>query len=183
MRLRDEHMPEDGKKGTRRIVLLGMFLSFALLLGYVETLLPLSFSLQGMKLGLANLAVVLAFYCFDIREAFLIDILRIVLCGFLFGSLYSLLYSLAGGLLSFMAMVLFFKTGKFSISGISIAGGVFHNIGQLIVAACIVETGSILYYLPPLLVSGTVTGFLIGIVAGQVQARVFKNHINGEGKK
>lgn len=153
-----------------------MFLAFALILGYVEMLIPISFGIPGMKLGLANLAVLLALYRFGIKEAFLIDILRIVLSGFLFGNLYGILYSLAGGILSFLIMTLAKKTGRFGMSGVSMAGGVFHNIGQLAVAALVVETKGIFYYLPPLLVAGVITGFLIGMLAQQIWNRIFSGN-------
>ncbi|WWR14494.1 Gx transporter family protein [Lachnospiraceae bacterium JLR.KK008] len=157
---------------SEKTAALGVLLAFALILGYVETLIPFSFGVPGMKLGLANLAVVLTLYLSGVKEAFWIDILRIVLSGFLFGSMYSLLYSLAGGMLSFAAMAFAKKTGGFGVCGVSMAGGVFHNIGQLAVAAFVVETKGIFYYLPPLLVSGTVTGMLTGIISGQTLRRI-----------
>ncbi len=157
---------------SEKTAALGVLLAFALILGYVETLIPFSFGVPGMKLGLANLAVVLTLYLSGVKEAFWIDILRIVLSGFLFGSMYSLLYSLAGGMLSFAAMAFAKKTGGFGVCGVSMTGGVFHNIGQLAVAAFVVETKGIFYYLPPLLVSGTVTGMLTGIISGQTLRRI-----------
>lgn len=149
-----------------------MLLAFALILGYVETLIPFSFGIPGIKLGLANLAVLLALCLIGTKEAFLIDVLRIVLSGFLFGNMYSILYSLAGGLLSFFVMYLAKKTHRLGIPGVSVSGGIFHNIGQLAVAAFVVETKGIFYYLPPLLISGVVTGLLIGIVSDQVLYRI-----------
>lgn len=151
---------------------LGMMLAFALVLAYVESLLPFTFGIPGVKLGLANLAVVLTLYRAGARQAFLVSMLRIVLSGFLFGNLYGILYSLAGGLLSFQAMYLAKKTKCFSLSGVSIAGGVFHNIGQIAVAAFVVETKGLYYYLPFLLAAGVATGFLIGMVSGQVLRRL-----------
>ena len=161
---------------TKKTAWLGMFLAFALILSYVEALIPFSFGIPGIKLGLANLAVLLALYRMGKKEAFLIDILRIVLNGFLFGNLYSILYSMAGGILSFGIMVFLKKTGRFGMTGVSMAGGVFHNIGQLLVAAAVVETGGIFYYIPPLLIAGVGTGFLIGIVSQQVLNRVFQDN-------
>ncbi len=149
-----------------------MLLAFALILGYVETLIPFTFGIPGIKLGLANLAVVLALYLSGGREAFLIDILRIVLGGFLFGNMYSILYSMAGGLLSFFLMLLLKRTGRFGIPGVSMAGGVSHNIGQLIVAAFVVETKGLFYYMPILLAAGLLTGFLIGALSVGVLPRV-----------
>lgn len=171
-------MTEREKKDIRtqgsaaRAAYLGMMLAFALILGYAESLLPLSFAIPGIKLGLPNLAVLLVLYRSGTKNAFIIAVLRIALSGFLFGSLYSILYSLAGGLVSFLMMICMKKTGRFGISGVSLAGGVTHNIGQLAVAAFVVETGGLFYYLPPLLVAGVVTGLLNGIVAGQIQRRL-----------
>ncbi len=152
-----------------------MFLAFALILSYVEALLPFSFGIPGIKLGLANLAVLLVLYRLGIKEAFLTDILRIILNGFLFGNLYSIIYSMAGGILSFFVMVMLKKTKRFSVIGVSMAGGVFHNIGQLFVAAFVVETIGIFYYIPPLLTAGIVTGLLIGLLSQQILDRALHN--------
>lgn len=147
---------------------MGMFLAAALILGYVESLIPFSFGIPGMKLGLANLAVLLALYRIGTKEAFLVDILRIVLSGFLFGSLYSILYSMAGGVFSFLVMLLLKKTGQPGVIFVSMAGGVSHNIGQLAVAALVVETKGLFYYLPPLMAAGAVTGLLLGVTAERI---------------
>ncbi len=141
---------------------MGLLLTFSLILSYVETLLPMPFALPGMKLGLGNLAVLLTLYLAGGREAFLLNLLRILLSGFLFGSLYGILYSMAGAALSFLAMLAAKGTGRFGVAGVSMAGGVFHNVGQLLAAALIVRTKGLFWYLPPLLLSGVVTGFLIG---------------------
>ena len=102
----------------------------------------------------------------------MLSIVRILLSGFLFGNYFSILYSLAGGLLSLAVMALLKKTGDFSVMGISMAGGVSHNVGQLVVAMLVVETVSVCYYLPVLLVAGLVTGFLIGVAAGEMLKRL-----------
>ena len=150
----------------------GMMLAFALILGYVETLIPMPIGIPGIKLGLANLAVLLTLYQSGVRKAFLIDVLRIFLSGFLFGSLYGILYSLAGGLLSFLVMAAAKKLRCFGISGVSMAGGVFHNVGQIAMAAFVVETRGLYYYLPPLLIAGVITGFLNGTLGGQILSRI-----------
>lgn len=165
---------------TKRTARLGLFLAFALILGYVEALLPLSVGIPGIKLGLANLAVLLALYRMGAKAAFLTDVLRIILNGFLFGSLYGILYSMAGGILSFFVMAGLKKTGYFGILGVSMAGGVSHNIGQLLVAAFVVETVGIFYYIAPLLIAGVVTGCLIGILTEQLMRRVRHLRINEE---
>lgn len=149
----------------------GVFTSLALILSYVETLIPISFGIPGIKLGLANLVIVIVLYTYGEKEAFLLSVTRILLSGFLFGNLSMILYSMAGGIFSLAIMVLLRKIGGFSIQGVSIAGGVFHNIGQLLLAMMIVETYQVWYYFPVLLVSGLVTGLLIGIVSSEVLKR------------
>lgn len=153
------------KKKSGQAALLGLFLAFALILSYVESLIPITIGVPGVKLGLANLAVVLVLYLYGAKEAFLVDVLRILLTGFLFGNLFGILYSLAGGLFSFLVMWLCKKCQRFGFYGVSLAGGVAHNMGQLMVAAFVVETRGIYYYLPALLIAGCVMGFLIGLLA------------------
>lgn len=142
----------------------GLMLALTLVLSYVESLLPLTIGIPGVKLGLANLAVLLTLYASGWRMALGIDVLRVVLSGFLFGNFAAILYSMAGALVSFGVMVLL-KRFQFSMSTVSIAGGVFHNLGQLMVAVCVVENIHLFYYLPWLIVAGMITGALIGIVA------------------
>lgn len=155
-----------------KVAVFGIFVSLALIFSYVETLIPFHIGIPGVKLGLANLIVVIAMYKMSLKEAYLLSVTRIILAGFIFGNLFSIIYSLAGGLLSLTAMSLLKKTGGFSVMGISIAGGVMHNVGQLIIAMIIVETFSVAYYVPVLLVSGLVTGMIIGITAGEMLRRL-----------
>ena len=150
----------------------GVFTALALIFSYVETLIPIHIGIPGVKLGLANLIVVIALYRIGVRESYVLSVLRVILAGFLFGNLFAILYSLAGGLLSLTVMVFLKKTEKFSVLGVSMAGAVFHNIGQLIMAAIVLESLSITYYLPVLMISGIVTGLLIGIVANEMLKRV-----------
>lgn len=151
---------------------MGVFLALALILSYVESLIPFYFGIPGVKLGLANLIVVIMLYAVGAKEAFAISMLRILLSGFLFGNLFSILYSFAGGILSFLVMWLVKRTGKFHVMSVSICGGITHNIGQILVASVIVETYSIFYYIPVLLVAGLITGMLIGVIAGEVSDRL-----------
>lgn len=155
-----------------RIAYFGVFTALALIFSYVETLIPISFGIPGVKLGLANLIIVIALYRLKLKEAYLLSVTRVLLSGFLFGNYFSILYSLAGGLLSLSVMALLKKCGGFSIIGVSIAGGVSHNIGQLIVAMLVVETYQVTYYLPALLISGLLTGALIGVVSGEMLKRL-----------
>ena len=153
--------------------LFGLMVALAFTLSYLESLLPLNLGIPGVKLGLANLVVVTALYTMKPGEAFIIAIIRIVLAGLTFGNTYSLIYSLCGGLLSFCVM-LAIKQTKLSVSGVSMLGGVSHNIGQIAAAAVLMGTARIIYYLPVLLVSGVVTGLLLGLLAGIIIKRTEK---------
>ena len=155
-----------------RVAYFGVFTALALIFSYVETLIPVNLGIPGVKLGLANLIIVVALYKMRLSEAYLLSVVRILLAGFIFGNYFSIIYSLAGGLLSLTVMALLKKWGGFSLQGISIAGGVFHNIGQLIVAAVVVETFSVTYYFPVLLVAGLLTGLVIVIVAEMMLKRL-----------
>lgn len=158
---------------TKKIVQLGFFLALALILAYVESLIPFSFGIPGIKLGLPNLIVVLLLCrddvsrnsCFGAKEALMINGLRIVLSGFLFSNLYAILYALAGASLSFTAMLIGRRMRCFSMVGVSVLGGVFHNIGQILVAMLVVETVYVGYYVPFLIAAGTITGAVLGIAA------------------
>ena len=155
-----------------RVAFFGVFVALALIFSYVESLIPIQIGIPGVKLGLANLIIVIALYKMSLKEAYLLSVTRVVLSGFIFGNLFSILYSLAGGLLSLSVMALLKKHGDFSVIGISIAGGVSHNIGQLVVAMVVVETFSVVYYIPVLLIAGLITGLLIGITADEMLRRL-----------
>lgn len=156
----------------KKTAYLGVFLAIALICSYIETLIPFSFGIPGIKLGLANLVVVLMLYLAGTREAFLISVLRILLVGILFGNIFSILYSLSGGILSFVVMVLLKKTQKLSCISVSVAGGISHNIGQILIAALIVNDFHIMFYIPVLLIAGLVTGLLIGILSMEIIVRL-----------
>lgn len=155
-----------------RAAYFGVLTALALIFSYIETLIPIQFGVPGIKLGLANLIIVIVLYKTDWREALLLSVVRIILAGFIFGNLFSIVYSLAGGVLSLTVMVLLKRTDRFSVAGISMAGGVCHNIGQLVVAMIAVETYQVGYYLPVLLIAGLITGAVIGAVAGEVLKRI-----------
>jgi heptaprenyl diphosphate synthase len=154
------------------VAYLGVFLALALICSYVESLIPFYFGIPGVKLGLTNVVVVLMLYCIGTKEAFFVSVCRIVLAGFLFGNLFSILYSLAGGTLSFGVMWAVKRSRRLGVLPVSICGGIFHNAGQLFVAAFVVENYNIFYYMPVLLVAGTVTGLLIGVVAQELILRI-----------
>ena len=156
----------------RKVAIFGVFTALALIFSYVELLIPINFGIPGAKLGLANLMTVLVLYKMGIKEALALSMTRIILSGFMFGNLFGILYSLSGGLLSFLVMVLLKKSDRFSVAGVSIGGGAAHNIGQLLVAMVVVQTYHVVYYLPVLLLAGEVTGLLIGLVAKEVLKRI-----------
>lgn len=159
----------------RKTAFLSVMLAFAIIMGYIEYLVPFYLGAPGIKLGLANLIVVLALSLFGWKEALTINLLRILLSGFLFGNLYGILYSLAGGLVSFIVMVLVKRIKSFSLMGVSMCGAVSHNIGQLFVAMAVVQTTGVAFYIPVLLIAGLITGLLIGIAALSVETRLRKN--------
>lgn len=155
-----------------KVAYFGVFTALALIFSYAESLIPIHLGIPGVKLGLANLIIVIALYRMSIKETFLLSIARIVLAGFLFGNLFAILYSLAGGMFSLIVMCILKRTEKFSVFGISMAGGVFHNVGQLIMAAIVLESINIGYYFPVLLISGLATGFVIGVISNEMLKRL-----------
>lgn len=153
---------------------LGFFLAFALICSYIESLLPFHFGVPGIKLGLTNIVVLLMLYTMGAKYAFAVSVARIFLAGLLFGNLFSILYSLAGGALSFVCMLLLKQTEKFHMISISAVGGAAHNLGQVVMAAAVVENSSLFYYYPVLLLAGVVTGILIGVTAQEILLRLPK---------
>ena len=154
---------------TKRIAYCAMLTALAMIFGYVEVLIPFGFGIPGAKLGIANIVIVLALYILPAHQALFIQLARIVLVSFLFGNMSMMLYSLAGGILSFLVMCILKNIKGFSITGVSIAGGVSHNVGQLVVAVLVVQNLKLAFYLPALLIAGLVTGGLIGMVAYKIK--------------
>lgn len=150
---------------TKKLAEFGCLIAFAMIASYVEFLLPIPIGIPGAKLGLANVAIVYSLERIGPKGAIVINVSRILFCGLLFGNVYSLLYSLAGGIFSLGIMVILHKTKIFSIVGVSIAGGVAHNLGQLLLAIIITEVPVLLYYVPFLLVAGALTGLFNGWLA------------------
>ena len=148
------------------VALYGMLASVALVMGYIESIIPIPYPVYGMKIGLANIVIVWVLYAINIKAAGTISLVRILLAGFLFGNLYSIIFSLAGAGLSLAIMWLLKKTEKFTIVGVSIAGGVCHNLGQIIVAVIVLENIRIASIFPFLMVSGVVSGIAIGLLGG-----------------
>lgn len=147
---------------SKKIAYCGLLTTVALLLSYIERMIAIPMIVPGMKLGLANVAVLIALYLFHTKTAFCVSILRILISGMLFTGFASFLYSAAGALLSFLVMALCKK--RFSVIAVSIAGGISHNFGQIIIACIVVENAKLFYYMPFLTILGIVTGFLTGII-------------------
>lgn len=158
-------------KKTTKLSYYGMCLAIALILSYVEAMIPVNLGVPGAKLGLPNIVTVLLIYTAGGGAACIIGLLRIVLNGFLFGNLFAIIYSAAGFALSFIAMLLLKKTDKFGITGVSAVGGIMHNVGQICVAA-VLTNGSVYAYLPVLMIIGAVSGVVIGITGGLITDRV-----------
>lgn len=156
---------------SKKIAKYGLMIALCLILTYVEVLIPFNFAIPGVKLGLSNIVVLYALYNFDIKSAFCINILRILLAGFLFSNPITIAYSISGGFLSLIAMILIKSVKCLSVISISITGAIFHNIGQIIAAYFLLGSDKIIYYLPFLLISGLVTGLLTGIVGAIVVER------------
>lgn len=157
---------------VKKMTSAAMLAALAMIFSYIETMIPINFGIPGMKLGLANIVVVVALYLLGVRWAFAISGLRILLVAFTFGNLSMGVYSLAGGMLSLAAMFILYKKNRYTIIGVSVIGGVFHNIGQLAVAIVTVSNINLVLYLPVLLCSGVITGYLIGVAASLVLPRI-----------
>lgn len=157
---------------SKKVAMAGMFTALAMIFSYVEVLIPINLGIPGMKLGLANLVVVVTLYTMGVPMAFAVSMIRIMLVSMTFGSFSAMLYSMAGGILSFCGMALLKKVPNFSVIGVSLLGGVLHNTGQLLVAMAVVENINLIAYLPPLMIAGMVTDILIGIVSAQVIPRI-----------
>ena len=156
----------DSRTASRKIALCAMLMALAMIFSYVEVLIPINLGVPGIKLGIANLVVVVGLFFLPAGEVLMISVARILLMGYLFGNGMSILYSLAGGLLSFLVMLLLKHIKGFSITGVT------HNVAQICVAALVVQNRKLFYYLPALLVAGVITGMLIGILSDRILSAV-----------
>ncbi len=160
------------KNTARRAALYGILIALAMVMSFIETLIPIPFPVPGVKIGLANLVTIVGLYLVGIPGTICVTILRVVLVGFSFGNPYSMIYGLSGSILSLFVMALAKRYHLFSQVGISILGGVFHNIGQVTFAAVIVQTAGVFVYLPTLLIVGCIAGAVIGILGGVMTERL-----------
>lgn len=159
---------------TKHICILGLMISLAFAFSYLESLISLSVGIPGVKLGIANLVVIITLYVLNEKDAFAISVIRILMNGLFFSGFFSMLFSLSGGILSFLAMVIAKRTNKFSPIGVSALGGVIHNLGQIIIAVFVMNTYRIIYYFPILMFSGLITGIINGIIASIITNRLNK---------
>lgn len=161
---------------AKRIADLGLLTALAMILSFVESQIPALVAIPGIKVGLPNVAIVFLLYRMGAKEAVAVNFVRVFLVSLLFGNLQVLTFSLAGAALSMLAMILLKKTGWFSVVTVSIVGGILHNVGQILAACLWTQTAEVALYLPVLLISGTLTGALIGIAAGILVKRLEKRN-------
>lgn len=157
---------------AKKTALRGILIGVAFVLSWVEMQIPYSFAIPGIKLGLTNLVVIIALYCLSPIDAFAINIIRILLVSFTFGNMATFMYSAAGGVLSFVVMYSLYKLTKLSVRLVSVAGGVSHNVGQIVVAIIVLDNTKIAWYLPYLWISGIVAGIAIGLLGSLVIGRI-----------
>ena len=158
----------------RKTAVYGLLVALAFIFSYIEHLIPIPIGIPGIKVGLANGVTLVALYLLRPADAFVIASVRILLAGLTFGSPVSMLYSLCGGLLSLSVMWLCRHSRRFSVVGVSVAGGVCHNVGQLLLAAVLLQTSAVAWYAPVLLLTGTVIGVLIGVLCRSLLPRLEK---------
>ena len=150
-------------KKVKTTAFLGLFTALALILSYIESLLPpISAAAPGIKIGLANIVVVFLLYRFGFLKALAVSLIRVLLSAILFTGFTAFLYSLSGAIFSLAVMTLLRRTNIFSEIGVSVAGGIFHNLGQIIMVIILTETLSVGYYMAVLIVSGTLSGIIVG---------------------
>ena len=162
-----------------KVTLRAVLIALAMIFSWIEAQIP--YPIPGAKLGLTNLVVLVALYRLSIGDALGINVIRIILVGLTFGNMFSLIYSLSGGILSGLIMIFMKKTGKFHITAVSLAGGIVHNIGQILVAMYVLETKAILSYLPVLWITGLLAGIVVGILGSMVLKRLPENILKMQG--
>ena len=156
------------RERTRRIALCGLLIAMMLVLGFIESRIPINAGIPGIKLGLSNGVLIFAVYMLDIPTAWLLMVLKVTLSGLLFGGFNTIMYALAGGVLSMLAMTVLSKVKGMHPITVSMAGGVMHNMGQVALAMLLLHTSQLLYYMAVLIIVGLICGALTGIVASSV---------------
>ena len=160
------------RTNTKKLTQLALTVSFALILSFIETRIPAFVAIPGVKIGLANIAVIFTLYKFGFKEAIAVSVVRIVLVSILFGSPISLIYSISGAVFSFVVMLLLKTLTPLREVAVSVSGGVMHNVGQIAAASVMLDTNVVTYYLPFLILSGTIAGIVVGIAAAILIKRV-----------
>lgn len=159
-------------KNTKKLAALAVTVALAMVLSFLESRIPAFVAIPGIKVGLANIAVIFTLYKFGTRDAAVVSVIRVLLVSLLFGTTVSLWYSLAGATLSFILMLILKKLTPLSVVTVSVVGGISHNIAQIGVACLLLETNVIMYYLPFLLLSGVIAGIAVGIASALLIKRV-----------
>ena len=160
------------RNNTRKLTYLALTVSFALILSFIESRIPAFVAIPGIKVGLANIAVIFTLYKLGAKEAIAVSVIRVLLVSILFGSPVSLIYSISGAVLSLFTMIILKKLTPLTEIAVSVSGGVMHNVGQIAAASFMLETNVVIYYLPFLMLSGTVAGIAIGVVSGLLIKKV-----------
>lgn len=157
---------------TKKLTILSLLISVAMILSYVESLVPAFVAVPGVKVGLSNIVAVFALYTLGASGAVTVSVIRVFLSSLLFGNFAMMIYSLAGAVLALMFMIIIKTVDAFSEIGVSVVGGVMHNAGQIIAAAFMMENAGIAYYMVPLVISGTVAGVAVGLVSALLIKRI-----------
>ena len=159
---------------TKKMVTISSLIAIAMILSYIEHLVPAFVAVPGVKMGLSNIATVFALYTLGWPFAICVSFVRVLLSALLFGNLFSLIYSLSGAALALAVMILLKRIDKFSTVGVSVVGGVMHNVGQIIAACIVMNNAAISLYVVPLVISGTVAGVVIGVISAILVERIKK---------
>ena len=160
---------------TKKLTFLAMTISFAMILSYLESRIPAFVAIPGLKIGLANIAIIFTLYKFGVKEAITVSIIRVFLVSMLFGSPVSLIYSITGAVFSLLVMILLKRFTPLTEVTVSVCGGVMHNVGQIAAASIMLSTNVVIYYLPFLILSGTIAGIAVGIASALLVKRINLN--------
>lgn len=160
------------RSNTKRLTALALTISFALILSYIESRIPALVAIPGIKAGLANIAVIFTLYKFGFKEAAAVSLVRVVIVSMLFGSPISMIYSIAGAVLSLASMALLKRLTPLNEISVSICGGIMHNVGQIAMASIMLSTNVVVYYLPFLILSGTLAGIAVGAASALLIKRI-----------
>lgn len=159
---------------AKKVAFLGLAVGLAMILSFVESQIPALVAIPGIKVGLPNLVMVFLLYKIGWKETVIVSVIRVFLVSLLFGNLQTMVFSIFGAVLSLGGMILLKKLGLFSCISVSVIGGILHNVGQILAACIYTSTAEIAYYLPILLISGTVAGVVIGLISGLLVKRIDK---------